>query len=112
MRQLHVEDVEGIHELYPAHEIESIEVFEKLAGTIPGKPMIHFLSGMPNQINLMLSQVTGYSRLTVNWRLGWSRAITAQCSACRPNQSIDEKGEKRARRRSRIVALNTLSFTF
>lgn len=36
MRLLKEEDVKGIHDLYPASEIESIEVFEKLAQTIPG----------------------------------------------------------------------------
>lgn len=36
MRLLREEDVKGIHELYPASEIESIEVFEKLAGSLPG----------------------------------------------------------------------------
>lgn len=30
------EDVKEIHGLYPAAEIESIEVFEKLANTLPG----------------------------------------------------------------------------
>lgn len=37
LRPLHEEDVKGIHDLYPASEIESIEVFEKLAATIPGE---------------------------------------------------------------------------
>jgi hypothetical protein len=37
MRQLREEDVKGIHDLYPASEIESIEVFEKLAARLPGK---------------------------------------------------------------------------
>ena len=36
MRSLHEEDVKGIHDLYPASEIESIQVFEKLAGSLPG----------------------------------------------------------------------------
>lgn len=37
MRQLREEDVKGIHDLYPASEIESIEVFEKLAASLPGE---------------------------------------------------------------------------
>ena len=36
MRLLKEEDVKGIHDLYPASEIESIEVFEKLAKDLPG----------------------------------------------------------------------------
>lgn len=36
MRLLKVSDVKSIHDLYPASEIESIEVFEKLAGSLPG----------------------------------------------------------------------------
>lgn len=36
MRPLREEDVKGIHDLYPASEIESIEVFEKLAARLPG----------------------------------------------------------------------------
>lgn len=36
MRLLKVSDVKGIHDLYPASEIESIDVFEKLAGSLPG----------------------------------------------------------------------------
>jgi hypothetical protein len=37
MRLLKEEDVKEIHDLYPASEIESIEVFEKLAQTLPGR---------------------------------------------------------------------------
>jgi FR47-like protein len=37
MRPLTESDVKGIHDLYPASEIESIEVFEKLAGSLPGE---------------------------------------------------------------------------
>jgi hypothetical protein len=37
MRLLQTEDIQGIHDLYPASEIESIEVFEKLAGSLPGE---------------------------------------------------------------------------
>lgn len=36
MRLLNESDVKGIHDLYPASEIESIEVFEKLATSLPG----------------------------------------------------------------------------
>lgn len=36
MRPLTEIDVKGIHDLYPASEIESIEVFEKLAASLPG----------------------------------------------------------------------------
>jgi hypothetical protein len=36
MRLLQEGDVKGIHDLYPASEIESIEVFEKLAEILPG----------------------------------------------------------------------------
>jgi hypothetical protein len=36
MRLLKEEDVKGIHDLYPASEIESIEVFEKLSARLPG----------------------------------------------------------------------------
>lgn len=36
MRPLKEEDVKGIHDLYPASEIESIEVFEKLCCNLPG----------------------------------------------------------------------------
>lgn len=31
-----MQDVKGIHDLYPASEIESITLFEKLSETIPG----------------------------------------------------------------------------
>lgn len=37
MRPLREEDVKGIHDLYPASEIESIEVFERLAARLPGE---------------------------------------------------------------------------
>lgn len=37
MRLLQEEDVQGIHDLYPASEIECIEVFEKLAAILPGE---------------------------------------------------------------------------
>lgn len=40
MRLLKEADVKSIHDLYPASEIESIEVFEKLSGSLPGKLMI------------------------------------------------------------------------
>jgi hypothetical protein len=33
---LRLEDVKGIHDLYPASEIESVEVFEKLVEALPG----------------------------------------------------------------------------
>lgn len=33
---MQVEDVKGIHDLYPASEIESVEVFEKLVEQLPG----------------------------------------------------------------------------
>lgn len=36
LRLLSAQDVKGIHDLYPASEIESIELFEKLAETLPG----------------------------------------------------------------------------
>ena len=36
MRQLCSSNVQAIHDLYPAHEIESVEVFEKLANQLPG----------------------------------------------------------------------------
>lgn len=36
MRPLQVADVQGIHDLYPASEIECIEVFEKLSESLPG----------------------------------------------------------------------------
>jgi FR47-like protein len=36
MRPLQLADVKGIHDLYPASEIESISVFEKLVETLPG----------------------------------------------------------------------------
>jgi hypothetical protein len=36
MRLLCAQDVKGIHDLYPASEIESIELFEKLAEVLPG----------------------------------------------------------------------------
>lgn len=32
-----MEDVKEIHDLYPASEIECIEVFEKLAARLPGE---------------------------------------------------------------------------
>lgn len=37
MRPLCEDDVKGIHDLYPASEIECIEVFEKLAACLPGE---------------------------------------------------------------------------
>ncbi|XP_070491817.1 uncharacterized protein [Chironomus tepperi] len=36
MRLLCAQDVKGIHDLYPASEIESIELFEKLSEVLPG----------------------------------------------------------------------------
>lgn len=36
MRPLTVEDVQGIHDLYPASEIESVKVFEILVRVLPG----------------------------------------------------------------------------
>lgn len=36
MRPLQAADVQGIHDLYPASEIECIEVFEKLSESLPG----------------------------------------------------------------------------
>lgn len=36
MRQLALENVKAIHDLYPASEIECLEVFEKLAKSLPG----------------------------------------------------------------------------
>jgi hypothetical protein len=42
MRPLTESDVKGIHDLYPASEIESIEVFEKLAARLPGNAPLTF----------------------------------------------------------------------
>lgn len=36
MRDLTVEDVQGIHDLYPASEIECVQVFEILVRVLPG----------------------------------------------------------------------------
>lgn len=36
MRTLTAENVQAIHDLYPASEIESVEVFERLVRTLPG----------------------------------------------------------------------------
>lgn len=36
MRPLNINNVKAIHDLYPASEIECVEVFEKLIGTLPG----------------------------------------------------------------------------
>lgn len=36
MRPLSLDNVKAIHDLYPANEIESFEVFEKLIDKIPG----------------------------------------------------------------------------
>lgn len=36
MRLLAAEDVQSIHDLYPAADVESIEVFEKLINQLPG----------------------------------------------------------------------------
>lgn len=36
MRTLTAENVPTIHDLYPASEIESVEVFERLVRTLPG----------------------------------------------------------------------------
>lgn len=36
MRPLTIDNVPGIHDLYPASEIECVEVFEKLVRTLPG----------------------------------------------------------------------------
>lgn len=36
MRTLTADNVQAIHDLYPASEIESVEVFERLVRTLPG----------------------------------------------------------------------------
>lgn len=36
MRELTLDNVNAIHDLYPANEIECVEVFEKLINTLPG----------------------------------------------------------------------------
>lgn len=36
LRSLNLDNVRGIHDLYPANEIECVEVFEKLVQLLPG----------------------------------------------------------------------------
>lgn len=36
LRSLTLDNVRGIHDLYPANEIECVEVFEKLVQILPG----------------------------------------------------------------------------
>lgn len=36
MRPLRLEDSEEIHDLYPANDIESVEIFKSLATKLPG----------------------------------------------------------------------------
>lgn len=94
MRQLHEEDVKGIHDLYPASEIESIEVFEKLAGSLPGESISRQCLKKYFKMFSVAFQDTEYSQSMESLPLGWFKAITVRCSACKQNRNIDEKGEK------------------
>lgn len=91
MRPLSLDNVKAIHDLYPANEIESFQVFERLIEKIPGYGIFtvdgELAAWMVSDNSMKVkffTEFTGFSR---------SNLITVQCSLCKLGQNTDEKGE-------------------
>lgn len=67
MRQLASDNVQCIHDLYPAAEVESIEVFEKLIHQLPGCGIFSLKTG-----ELVAWMVQSYYGKRRAYRLQWT----------------------------------------